>query len=166
MYLEGAEPAPPPPLNSANIRSSYYRLPVTVYISSNCIYSVAFQLEPYIPLVVDDDGSAVTDAAEQLAGTQRLLLFPEMVLLSSMLASQCRRFPGLVDVTDFGGFETFTMVGTADGCRRFFRSLRNIRGSKCSEHTLQFLDRYSGVLFIRSSRRMFTAHLFALYKHK
>ena len=65
--------------------------------------------------MADDDGSAVTDAAEQLAGTQRLLLLLEMVLLSSLLASQCRSFPGLVDVTGFGGFDTFTMVSTADG---------------------------------------------------
>ena len=64
--------------------------------------------------MADDDGSAVTNA-EQLAGTQRLLLLLEMVLLSSLLASQCRSFPGLVDVTGFGGFDTFTMVSTADG---------------------------------------------------
>jgi len=115
VFRGGLNWRPLPALNSANIRSSYCRLPVTVHNSSNCIYSVAFQPQPCIPLVADDDGSAVTDAAEQLAGTQRLLLLLEMVLLSSLLASQCRSFPGLVDVTGFGGFDTFTMVSTADG---------------------------------------------------
>ena len=67
----------------------------------------------YIPSVADDNGSAVTDAAVQLAGTQCLPLFPKTVQL--LLTSQSRRLPGRVDVTRFGGFDTFTIVGTADG---------------------------------------------------
>ena len=67
----------------------------------------------YIPSVADDNGSAVTDAAVQLAGTQCLPLFLETVPL--LLTSQSRRLPGRVDVTRFGGFDTFTIVGTADG---------------------------------------------------
>ena len=123
----------------------------------------------YIPSVADDDGNEVACALGQsMITVERFRLLLPLVLHSSQLTSRRRRFPGLglVVVTDFGAFGTFTSVGTATGCRRFFRSFRNIIDSKCSEHTLQFLLRYSGDLLTKSSRRMLIAHLFALNTHK
>jgi len=97
----------------------------------------------------------------ELADADRFFL-AELALLLPVV-SRCR-FLGfvLVDETSLGGFVTLMMVGTAVGCSRFLKSLRNIVGSKCSEHTRQFLFRYSGVFVVKSSRRMLIAHRFAL----
>ena len=74
----------------------------------------------------------------------------------------CRHGNGLEMVTHFGGLWTFSNVGMAWLCKRFFKSFRNITVSKCSEQTVQFLLRYSGVFEIRSSRRKLILHRLAL----
>ena len=58
-----------------------------------------------------------------------------------------------------GAFGTLNIVGTAFQFSLFLvRLLENCSISKCSEHKRQLVDKYRGVLFRRSTRRVFWTH--------